>query len=63
MMLLQTVLCLLLVLRPASAGKAGLAWNSGNSVDVNQYLTTGKVSWQVTPYVDRRIAYTIIMLF
>ena len=56
-MLLQTIFYWLPLFQPASppdsseqlvtnaAGKAGLAWPNGNTVDINQYLTTGKVSW------------------
>ncbi|KAI0058321.1 glycoside hydrolase [Artomyces pyxidatus] len=31
-----------------SSSKAGLAWPNGNSVDIDQYRTTGKVSWYYT---------------
>jgi len=30
---------------PGPSSKAGLTWPNGNSIDVKQYLTTGKVSW------------------
>jgi len=31
-----------------NSSKAGLAWSNGNSIDVSQYETTGKVSWYYT---------------
>ena len=56
-MLLQTIFHWLPLFQPTSppdrpvqlavtaAGKAGLAWPNGNTVDISQYLTTNKVSW------------------
>ncbi|KAE9408781.1 hypothetical protein BT96DRAFT_807750 [Gymnopus androsaceus JB14] len=34
--------------RTTNSSKAGLAWPNGNSNDISQYLTTGKVSWYYT---------------
>ncbi|TBU32061.1 glycosyl hydrolase catalytic core-domain-containing protein [Dichomitus squalens] len=31
-----------------NTSKAGLAWPNGNSIDINQYLSTGKVQWYYT---------------
>jgi hypothetical protein len=34
--------------RATNSSKAGLAWPNGNSDNIGQYLTTGKVSWYYT---------------
>ncbi|KAJ3936785.1 MAG: glycosyl hydrolase catalytic core-domain-containing protein [Lentinula lateritia] len=37
-----------LMSRTTNSSKAGLAWPNGNYVDIDQYLTTGKISWYYT---------------
>jgi hypothetical protein len=42
-----------------STAKAGLAWANGPNVDINQYLTTGKVSW----YASRPSAPRSLLIY